>query len=138
MHTYCVLAKGDSGMFPVSMGNGFASVGHGVGAWIYAGRQRGVLMAVLYFVNHCIFAGTLAVGLLLALSLHGVLDFQSLTGVTPHRALAGAGAGLVGAAGADFPVPGAGIRRRRRGGGVGRWRVAAIRTHVVVQQYGDV
>ena len=43
-------------------------------------------MAAIYFVNHCIFAGALVVGLLLGLSLHGVLDFQSLTGVTPYRA----------------------------------------------------
>lgn len=38
-------------------------------------------MAVAFFINRCVMALAIAVGLLIALAAHGWVDFQSLTGV---------------------------------------------------------
>ena len=52
-------------------------------------------MAAVFFVNWCFMALALAVVLLVALSAHGWVDFQSLTGVAPGRAALYAAAVLI-------------------------------------------
>lgn len=44
------------------------------------------MVAVVYIVNWCVLGAALVVGLLVALSWHGWLDFEALTGVGPERA----------------------------------------------------